>query len=178
MESCPWKQIQRYLIQLEIVNVRYNIIARHLFPSAMFCALYSSVITAVAILRINWKLMPHIPPSFGYFAMSGICMCSVFIGYSYYRLGEILVSESNETLSAFQFKVEQAEAKRQEGLDRSLRRTMKFSRRMFRRQPLVIRLWFFMTVTAGMAFAFLQSVLDNILTGVLMVNINAPVHLF
>ena len=53
----------------------------------------------------------------------------------------------------------------------------KFSRRMFRRRPLAIRLWFFMTVEDGMALEFLQSVLENIVTGIVMINVSIPVVL-
>ena len=178
MKSCPWQQIELYLMQLEVASARYNIIYRHLFPLTNFCCLYSSVATAVGILRVNWNLVPHVPPAYGYAVMGIICIGCMSVGYNYYRVGEMLVSESNETLSAFRLRAVAAMVKDQDRLGPNFRRTMKtLSRRMFRRRPLVIRLWFFMRVADGMALAFLQSVLENILTGILMMNMNVPMHL-
>ena len=82
MKSCPWQQIQLYLIQLEVANARYNIIYRHLFPLTIFCCLYSSVATAVGILRVNWNLVPHVPPAYGYAVMGIICIGCMSVGLS------------------------------------------------------------------------------------------------
>ena len=178
MKSCPWQQIQLYLMQLEVANTRYNIIFRHFFPLEIFSALCCSVVTAVGLLRANFNLLPHVPPAWTYAAVGYIFVMGLLIGHNCYLMGEILVNESNETLSAFQLKVEVAMAEEHRRLGSSLRRTVKnVSRRMFRRRPLVIRLWFFMTVEGGMALAFLQNVLDSILTGVMMMNVDAPMHL-
>ena len=164
--------------QLEILNTRYNIVAQHLYPLAMSCAQYSSVVAAVGILRIDWSRLPHIPTTFGYFILTAIFLAAMFIGYSYYRIGETLVSESNESLSALQLKVEAATVKELKGLDTSHSLTVKkLNRRIFRRRPLAIRLWFFMTVEDGMALDFLQSVLANILTGIVMINFDVPIRL-
>ena len=88
-----------------------------------------------------------------------------------------LVSESNETLSAFQLKVKAAVVKEHEWIDPRWRGTLKkFSRWVFRRPLLLIQLWFFMALEDGMVFDFNQSVLD-LLTGIVMINVNARVHL-
>ena len=52
--------------------------------------------------------MPHISPTFGDSILTGIFLPAVLIGYSNYRIGETLVSEPNESLSALQLKVEAA----------------------------------------------------------------------
>ena len=165
-------------MQLEMLNKRYNIIFHCLFPIALYSVLYISVVAAVGILRMEWKLLPHISPTLGYSILAGLFLPAVFVGYSNYRIGETLVTESSESLRAFQLQVEAAMLKELKGLEPSARATMKrFSRRMFRRRPLGIQLWFFMTVEDGMALEFLQSVLENIVTGILMINVNVPMVL-
>ena len=103
-------------MQLEILNTRYNIAARFIFPIAMTCALYTSIMTAVGILRVDWSLLPHIPPTFGYFVMTGIFFGATFVGYSNYRIGETLRSDSEESLCTLQLRVEAAVAKELKGL--------------------------------------------------------------
>ena len=47
-------------------------------------------------------------------------------------------------------------------------------RGVLKTEPAALELWFFMPVESGLAFAFLQFILENVLTGITVIDVNQP----
>ena len=141
-------------------------------PLVLLADFYASVLTAVLAIRLNEKLLPGIPMAYWYFASSALHLFTTSMGYYHFKEAENLTDESLATLKAYQRKwrseMQNGGTINVGGISRN---------RIFKRRPLTLRISFFMAIRSGMGLEFLQAVLDNVVTGIMTIDMTVPSRL-
>ena len=160
-------------MQLELLYTRANLVGRHFIPLALMVIYIGVPVAAVIFIRLY--LIPGFPITMAYFDLAALHLAAAFVGLTNLRVAESMSEESLATLRYLQ-----AGPRSGQPTGSRARKSLKpytcKSRRLARR-PLFMRIWFFAPVESGMAFEFLQSILDNIFTGIMMIDVSVPSQL-
>ena len=158
-----WRELHTYVMQLELLNNRMSLVSYHLMPAAVLVATLLGIQAIVGSLRLSQEHIPCVPIGLAYALLGIIALFVVVTGFLWLRLAEILANESESTLTFCRLEHHGSNIQR-----------IKYKRRLFNRKPISMKLAFFMNVEPGMAFGFLQRILDNVL-GVITL-MDASVH--
>ena len=93
------RDLHQYMMQLELVNARFNLIGCHVFPFACFGLFLVAILTCTGIIQLNEQLFPCIPLVVVYSAALKSVLCIVFLGFFWIRTAEEMGSESISTHS-------------------------------------------------------------------------------
>ena len=168
-----WKKLHAIVMQLEILTARINVVGYCILPLALVMSFYICTVSAVWLLRVHPGLLGNLPIEVAYSSLAGYFVGAMLATCGMLRMCEELAVQSESVMDALKAVVEAEGVVRPDG--RRCRGIL-ISRNM-RRRPLRLKIWFLMTVEVGMAFDFVQSVFDNVLTGIMMVNVNVPAQL-
>ena len=177
MELWSWREIHEALVELELLNASLNFIGRFFIPLAITIDYCVAIMSAVVFLHLNNTMLQQPLASFFYFIFPGVHFAAVVAGYGFFRCAETLAAEADGVLKAYEVKI-RYERKRYGGVnDRRGMEIGSYNCRMFRRNPLRIRVWYFTAIESGMALEYLLSMLERLLTASLMLDVTTPPQL-
>ena len=132
-------------------------------------ALLIANLTAVMTIRMNDTLVPGFPTLFVYVVLAGLHAAAVSFGYVGFRAAETMNEGSLAILTSIQLR--RSALRCTANGDGTVERARCS---LCRRKPLSVRIGSFVVIESGMAFEFLQTILDNIFTGIMMVDVTVP----
>ena len=150
-----WRALHRYVMQLEILNDRFDLAYCHLLlPVGIVVLSFLAVVAIVGVLMVTSRLMLCISTLLAFVFLFILTSFTIVVGFVGLRAAEIVGNESASTRAFCQLTYSHNSGRR---IDRNVLLLMKYRRRAFNRRPVTIKMGLFMGVEAGMALGYSET---------------------
>ena len=167
------RQAHHYMMQLDLVNTRLNLMGHRLFPLVIFSLVFAAILSISGSVRLNQTLFECVSLPLAYFVVGTIAVFTVVSVYMCIRPGEDVMAESILTFKMFS-QLQHGSRSVWGRAQGNLTSVIMLKRRVFERKPVVVKIGVFMAIENGVAFVLLQSVLENVFTGITILDANVP----